>query len=280
MKDRNVLGLVLTAIFAAIIFLMAYTPLGYIPLGVINATVIHIPVILGSLFCGPKKGGFLGFLFGLTSFLKNTLTPATLSAFVFSPVIAASTIGPSGVVKSAWICFGPRILVGVLPWFVYQGVRRLVVGNNTTPSLILNLVAAVFGGFGVRAFFGRMLSGQAVLCWILGIAACALIFAGLYFATRGKNPVTLAFVYAGITGAMVNTLLVMGSIFLLYKEPYAEATGVAGEAVLGVITGVISFNGVVEAVVAAILVAALGMVLRRIQPVYGQDEANAARLAD
>ncbi len=280
MKDRNVLGLVLTAIFAAIIILMAYTPLGYIPLGVINATVIHIPVILGSLFCGPKKGGFLGFLFGLTSFLKNTLTPATLSAFVFSPVIAASAIGPSGIFKSAWICFGPRILVGVLPWFVYQGVRKLVAGDRSAASLLLNLAAAVFGGFGVRAFAGRIINGQTVLCWVFGIAACVLIFVGLHFVTKGKNPVTLAFVYAGITGAMVNTLLVMGSIFLLYKEPYAEATGVAGEAVLGVITGVISFNGVVEAIVAAILVAALGMVLRRIQPVYGQDGASAARLSD
>ena len=80
--------LALTALFTAIIIIMAYTPLGYIPLVVINATVIHIPVILGALFLGPKKGAFLGFVFGFTSFLKNTLTPATASAFVFSPVIA------------------------------------------------------------------------------------------------------------------------------------------------------------------------------------------------
>ena len=33
-------------------------PLGFIPLVVINATIIHIPVILGAIFCGPKKVPF------------------------------------------------------------------------------------------------------------------------------------------------------------------------------------------------------------------------------
>ncbi len=58
MRNNKTAELVLTALFAAIIIIMAFTPLGYIPLVVINATIIHIPVILGSLFCGPKKGGF------------------------------------------------------------------------------------------------------------------------------------------------------------------------------------------------------------------------------
>ena len=74
MRNNKTAELVLTALFAAIIIIMAFTPLGYIPLVVINATIIHIPVILGSLFCGPKKGGFLGFIFGLTSFIKNTVS--------------------------------------------------------------------------------------------------------------------------------------------------------------------------------------------------------------
>ena len=38
----------------------------------------------------------------------------------------------------------------------------------------------------------------------------------------------------------------------LYKDAYAKAIGTAGDAVLGIIGGVISFNGVIEAIVAAI----------------------------
>ena len=89
MRNTKTTELVLTALFAAIIIIMAFTPLGYIPLVIINATIIHIPVILGALFCG--------FVFGLTSFIKNTVMPSSLSAFVFSPVLAASMVGTSGI---------------------------------------------------------------------------------------------------------------------------------------------------------------------------------------
>jgi uncharacterized membrane protein len=68
---------------------------------------------------------------------------------------------------------------------------------------------------------------------------------------------------------MVNTLLVMGGIFVLYKDAYAEALGKEASAVLGIIGGVISFNGVIEAIVAAIIVAALGAVLVKIKPIGG-----------
>lgn len=96
MRNTKTTELVLTALFAAIIIIMAFTPLGYIPLVIINATIIHIPVILGALFCGPKKGGFFGFVFGLTSFIKNTVSRHLVSIRI-SPVLAASMVGTSGI---------------------------------------------------------------------------------------------------------------------------------------------------------------------------------------
>ena len=64
-KTRN---MVVTAVFMAIIIIMAFVPfLGYIPLGFMNATIIHIPVIVGAILLGPKSGAFLGLVFGLTS---------------------------------------------------------------------------------------------------------------------------------------------------------------------------------------------------------------------
>ena len=54
------LSLVQLALFTAIILALAFTPgLGYIPLGVTRATTIHLPVIIGSILLGPKKGAFL-----------------------------------------------------------------------------------------------------------------------------------------------------------------------------------------------------------------------------
>ena len=77
----------------------------------------------------------------------------------------------------------------------------------------------------------------------------------------------MAFAYAGLAGAFTNTLFVMSGIFILYKDAYAQALGIAGDAVIDVIMGVISFNGIVEAVVAAILTAGIGIALAQIKPV-------------
>lgn len=93
MKNNNrkrsslTLGMVQTALFAALIIILAFTPfLGYIPLGFTRATIIHIPVIIGSLMLGPKNGAFLGFVFGMTSLINNTVNP-TATSFVFTPSI-------------------------------------------------------------------------------------------------------------------------------------------------------------------------------------------------
>ena len=134
-------SLVLTSLFSAIVIIMAFTPLGYIPLGFINATIIQIPVIIGSLFCGPRQGTFLGFLFGFTSFLKNTFMPATASAFVFSPILAGNLFGIKGVLISSFICFVPRILVGILPYYTYIVIRK-VLKNKTWIFAIVGILGA------------------------------------------------------------------------------------------------------------------------------------------
>ena len=157
MRNSKTNELVLTGLFTAIIIIMAFTPLGYIPLVVINATIIHIPVILGSLFCGPKKGAFLGFVFGFTSCLKATIVGGTLSSFVFSPVLAASLVGTSGIFKSLFIAFVPRILVGVIPYFVYIGIKKVLASEKKNLwGTVLNVLMSVFLAFGVYAFLGKM----------------------------------------------------------------------------------------------------------------------------
>lgn len=268
MRNNKTFQLVLTGLFAAIIIIMAFTPLGYIPLVVINATIIHIPVILGALFCGPKKGAILGFIFGLTSFIKNTIMPTSLSAFVFSPVLAGSMIGPSGVFKSMFICFVPRILVGVIPFFVYVAVKKAVTsGKKALWAGVLNGFIGLFLFIGLYAFMGKILKGVVIVNAAISLIVAVAVVVLLEWLSLKKDGKIVAFSYAGVTGAMVNTLLVMGGIYVLYKDAYAEALGIDPAAVLATIGGVISFNGVIEAIVAAILVAGIGVVLNRIQPI-------------
>ena len=70
--------------------------------------MLHVPVIIGSILLGPKKGAFLGGMFGLASLLKNTLVPG-LSSFVFTPLIPApawigAAPGPcsSALCRASW----------------------------------------------------------------------------------------------------------------------------------------------------------------------------------
>lgn len=271
MRNQKTLELVLTAIFSAIIVLMAFTPLGYIPLVVINATIIHVPVIIGSLFCGPKKGAFMGFVFGLTSFIKNTIMPSSLSAFVFSPVLASSMIGVSGIFKSAAICFIPRILVGVVPYFVFLGVRKILGNNkeNKSGALILNIVISVLLGFGLEKFMLKSAgeNASATVFIVIAVVVAAALFFILNKVVGTSKPALIAFIYAGISGAFVNTLLVMSGIYIFYKDAYANALSVNPAEVIGIIGGVISFNGVIEAIVAAVIVAGVGVVLQKVKPI-------------
>lgn len=174
-KTRN---LVMTAVIAAIIILMAFVPyVGYINLVVIKATIIHVPVIIGSVLLGPKKGAFLGFIFGATSLVNNTFNPSLLS-FAFSPFYSG------GNLWSLVICFVPRILVGVIPYFVHRGIMKLakekkgaqyialpaagVAGALVNTLLVMNLIYFCFS----RTFAAaKNIAVSAVYDVILGIIA-------------------------------------------------------------------------------------------------------------
>ena len=185
---------------AAIVVLLANTPLGMIPLVVTKATTVHIPVILGAILFGPLAGGILGGVFGICSVIINTFTPA-LTSFAFSPFM--STTGLPGAIKALWVAVGCRILIGVVAGWLWKALSHTRVNSWTALSIV------------------------------------------------------------GFTGSMVNTVTVMGSIFLLFTQQYAQAKEVALEAVSGLILTTVVVNGIPEAIVATVLVAVIGKNLLR-----------------
>lgn len=196
--------LVQMSIFTALIFILAFTPgIGYIPLGFTNVTTIHIPVIIGSILLGPKAGAVLGGMFGLTSFIKNTTTP-TITSFVFTPFYSLGDY--HGGIGSLITCFVPRILIGVVPYFVYQFVKKCS-KNQGTSSVGLALSAAC--------------------------------------------------------GSLTNTILVMTSIYVFFKDSYAAANGTGADAVFPLILGIVGTNGVPEAIAAAVITLFVGKALMR-----------------
>lgn len=209
-RNSRTLELVQVSLFASLIIVLAFTPLGYIlvPFLLIRATIIHVPVILGSVLLGPKKGALLGTLFALTSLINNTLNP-TPTSFVFSPVHAYPISGLPGVFYSLIICFVPRILVGILPYFVFKLLSKL-------------------------------------------------------FHKKEKTGQVLALTLAGLVGSLTNTLLVMNFIYFLFAPAYSAAIKVAVDTLYAFIFSVITFNGSIEAVVAAVLTAGVGSALLKL----------------
>ena len=199
-RKHDTRWLVSVALMAAIVVLLANTPLGLIPLPIIKATTTHIPVILGGILLGPLAGGILGGVFGLCSMINNTVAPAVLS-FAFSPVIAASTTGASGAVKALWVAVGCRMMIGIVAGWLWLALKKLRVSDY------------------------------------------------------------IALPVVGFVGSMTNTVFVMGSIYFLLRPEYAQAMGVGMDAVLGLVMGVITGSSVLEAVVALVLVTAIGKVL-------------------
>ena len=99
-KKHDTQWMVSVALMAAIVILLANTPLGMIQLPIIKATTVHIPVIIGAILLGPSAGAILGFVFGVCSLVSNTMAP-TLLSFAFSPFM--STTGIPGAIKAIWI---------------------------------------------------------------------------------------------------------------------------------------------------------------------------------
>ena len=140
MNNKKTLSMVMTGLFMAIIAVMTFIPnVGYINLIVIKATLLHVPVIVGSIVLGPKKGAVLGAPFGITSLIKNTLEPSLLS-FAFSPFYQVGDIGGNG--WSVVIALVPRILVGVIPYFVFTGIEKLLKNIKMRRTIALPLACA------------------------------------------------------------------------------------------------------------------------------------------
>lgn len=126
--------MVSVALMAAIVVLLANTPLGMIQLPIIKATTVHIPVIIGAILLGPAAGAILGATFGICSLISNTMAP-TLLSFAFSPFL--STTGLVGAVKAIWISVGS---IYVLLAKQYAQARE--VGKSAVFGLIMGTVTA------------------------------------------------------------------------------------------------------------------------------------------
>lgn len=110
---RKTTRFTLTALFAALVFLLGLTPLGLIPLGFIYVTILAMPVIIGTLVLGLRTGLLLGLAFGGVSTFKLLTAPSTL---------AGNLLGASPALAIA-MCILPRLLIPVASHLAHRRLR-------------------------------------------------------------------------------------------------------------------------------------------------------------
>ena len=194
--------------------------------------------------------------------MKNTSTKKMVIFTLFAAliVVMAFTIGyiPLGFMN-ATIIHIPVIIGAIILGPASGGALGFVFGltsliNNTFKPNITSFVFTPFYSLDPR-FDGSFAS--ILICFVPRILI-GVISAYLYrLLSKTKLNKTAVLAITGFIGSMVNTVFVMGGIYLLFGESYAAAKDMGIEALLGVIMGIVGMNGVPEAIVAAILTSAV-----------------------
>lgn len=175
---------------------------------------------------------------------------ATGIGFIPLPVIKATTMHIPVILGA--------ILLGPAAGAVLGGVFGLcsIWANTTSPGLL----AFAFSPFMTT----EGLPGVLKSLWIaLGCRILLGVIAGWLW--KGMKRILkqdyLALPVTAAIATICHTILVMGSIYLLLAQQYAQAKNVAITAVFGLVMGTVTASGIPEAIIAAVLVTVIGKAL-------------------
>ena len=170
--------------------------------------------------------------------------------FIPLPVIKATTMHIPVILGA--VLLGPKAGAVLGAVFGFCSIWA----NTTTPGLL---------SFAFSPFMSTEgLPGVAKSLWIaLGCRILLGLIAGWLWKLVKRLKVGDYFALPAVSAiaTMMHTFLVMGSIYLLLAQQYAQAKNVALSAVFGLIMGTVTASGIPEAIAAAILVTVIGKAL-------------------
>jgi uncharacterized membrane protein len=170
--------IVVAGIVGGIALFLGFTRLGLIPVPIPligNATIMHIPAIVGGVLEGPIVGLLAGAIFGIFSFLQAE------NPIFLNPVIAVV----------------PRLLIGVVAWAVFVGLRRWSVDLAAAVAGLLGSFANTVGVLGLAVFFGLLpvaaipaILPQAITEAVLAAVVTVVIVRGVMLFRSGRTTAT------------------------------------------------------------------------------------------
>ena len=166
-------------LMAAVLLLMAYTPLGYLNIGPLAISFNVIPVAISAVVLGPTGGAIAGAIFGLTSFGQCIGLGGTsaMGAMLFSINQVLAFIQR----------FVPRLLDGICLGYIYKALRKktnvyvscAVTGFFSAFLNTLFFMAALVGLFGNTEYVQGLMGGRNIIigcCMMVGInAVCEMV---------------------------------------------------------------------------------------------------------
>lgn len=144
LNQKKLQDLTLTAVLAAIVLLMSFTPLGYLRVGFVSITFLTIPVAIGAMVVGPTAGLFLGTLFGVTSLIQAIMGDP------FGQFLLGVNPFLTGV-----LCIVPRALMGFLAGILFKLYVKWIEGEKIFPMIAGGATASLLNTiFFVGGFIG------------------------------------------------------------------------------------------------------------------------------
>lgn len=190
--------LALAGAFSALIIVLSLTNLGFISFSpVVSITILQIPVILCATMAGLPAGLFAGFVMGMMSLIKATMSPSgILDPFFVNPMCSVL----------------PRMLLGLVAWGLWRVLNLIPRMPKTFSAAVTGFVATfahtlmvygcifIFDGADMRAALDSIGMTGAGYFAVVGagivsemveatssLIVCAAVYAGLFIASNKKS---------------------------------------------------------------------------------------------
>jgi uncharacterized membrane protein len=166
---------VVAGVVGGVALFLGATRLGLIPVPIPligNATIMHIPAVVGGVLEGPVVGILAGLIFGIFSFL-----------YAESPVFA-----------NPLVAILPRLLIGVVAWAVFVGLRRFSVDLASVAAGLLGSLANTVGVLSLAVLFGLLplsivpvILPQAIAEAVLAAVVTVVVVRGVMLFRSGRT---------------------------------------------------------------------------------------------
>jgi uncharacterized membrane protein len=132
-RRLSTFDLAVAGVFGALAIVLSFTALGMIPVPnpTEAATSLHLPAIVAGILSGPVVGGLVGLVLAISSWYRYS---ANFIAFSGGNVLVALLAA-----------FVPRILIGVVAYYVYRLLRRW----PALAAAVAGLAGTLTNSFGV-----------------------------------------------------------------------------------------------------------------------------------